>query len=222
MAPRIVLIHALGESGPAISQAFADAWPDARLVNLLDDSLSVDRRDEGELSDNMIDRFQTLTDYAVGTGAEAILFTCSAFHEAIYKARANLDIPVLTPDEAMMERALEFARSESGPRITMLATFAPTLATATAAMEAIAAAAGKSVQVNAVHVEGALEALQGGDAATHERLIVQCAAALPETDVILLAQFTMASSAPAVAAAVTCPVLTSPTTSVAKLKHLLD
>jgi len=217
MQPRIVLIHALSESGPAIEKAFADGWPDVRLVNLLDDSLSVDRREEGELTEKMVDRFQTLTDYAVRSGADAILFTCSAFHEAIYKARADLEIPVLTPDEAMMEQALAH-----GTRITMMATFEPTLATATAAMNKIAADAGKSVEVNAVHVPGALEALQGGDAATHDQRIVDCAANLPASDVILLAQFSMAHTVAAVRGAVSCPVLTSPVTSVAKLKGLLS
>ena len=117
----------------------------------------------------------------------------------------------------MMEQALAH-----GTRITMMATFEPTLATATAAMNKIAADAGKSVEVNAVHVPGALEALQGGDAATHDQRIVDCAANLPASDVILLAQFSMAHTVDAVRGAVSCPVLTSPVTSVAKLKGLLS
>jgi Asp/Glu/hydantoin racemase len=213
---RIVLIHALSASIAPIQAAFAQAWPAAEAVNLMDDSLSVDRARDGCLSAHMTARFKTLTDYAVGNDADAVLFTCSAFHEAIDAARADLSIPVLTPDEAMMERALEI-----GGRIRMLATFEPTLATATQAMHVIAARAGKAVDVQAVHVVDALAALQAGDSARHERLIVSCAAQQTDCDVILLAQFSMSSAAAAVQAAVACPVLTSPATAVAKLKTLL-
>ncbi|MEM7407557.1 MAG: aspartate/glutamate racemase family protein, partial [Pseudomonadota bacterium] len=161
-APRIVLIHALDSSIEPITSAFAQGWPEARLVNLMDDSLSVDRAAEGCLTPAMTARFDALTRYAVSTGADGILFTCSAFHEAIYAARANVDIPVLTPDEAMMEKALV-----AGSKITMLATFEPTLATSKAAMEQIAGAAGRQVEVHSVHVPEALAALQGGDPQAH-------------------------------------------------------
>ena len=213
---RVVLIHALSASIEPIQNAFASAWPEAEAVNLMDDSLSVDRANDGCLTEHMTARFKTLTDYACGNGADAVLFTCSAFHAAIDAARADLALPVLTPDEAMMERALEL-----GPRIRMLATFEPTLATATAAMHAIALRAGVDIDVQAVHVEGALAALQSGDAARHQQLIVECAARQTDCDVMLLAQFSMSDTAAAVAAVVSCPVLTSPATAVEKLKRLL-
>src|SRR4051794_17843378 len=37
---RIALVHALKHSIAPIEASFAQAWPDARLMNLLDDSLS--------------------------------------------------------------------------------------------------------------------------------------------------------------------------------------
>ncbi len=37
---RIALIHALRHSPPPIEAAFARAWPEAVLMNLLDDSIS--------------------------------------------------------------------------------------------------------------------------------------------------------------------------------------
>jgi aspartate/glutamate racemase len=214
--PRIALIHALQGSLPPIASAFAEDWPEAQTLNILDDSLSVDRAAEGYLSEQMKHRFQTLTDYAVDNGADAILFTCSAFHEAIGMAAAKHKLPVLTPDEAMMERAVA-----SGKRIGMLATFEPTLETASHALRTIAAAHGREVDIHAEWVPGALEALQSGDAAGHEALIVEAARGLPDLDALMLAQFTMSVCAPAVRAAVSVPVLTSPHTSVAKLKRLL-
>ena len=46
--PRIALIHALAHSIRPINDAFAAAWPEARLMNLFDDSLSADTLLRGE------------------------------------------------------------------------------------------------------------------------------------------------------------------------------
>ena len=104
--PRIALIHALRESQVPIWEAFAADWPEARTTNLLDDSLSADLAAEGELTADMIGRFLTLGRYAASTGADAILFTCSAFGPAIAAVQQDLDIPVLTPNEAAFEEAI--------------------------------------------------------------------------------------------------------------------
>src|SRR3954451_12992860 len=123
-SPRIALIHALKHSIAPIEAAFAKAWPEARLMNLLDDSLSSDLARDGKLNDAMTERFLSLGRYAAGTGADAILFTCSAFGPCIEAvARAQAPMPVLKPNEAMVEQAAARAR-----RIGLLATFAPTLA----------------------------------------------------------------------------------------------
>jgi hypothetical protein len=85
--PRIALIHATRLSIDPIAAAFAQHCPDAQLMNVLDDSLSRDRERDGELTHAMIDRFVDLATYAKGTGADAILFTCSAFGPAIERSR---------------------------------------------------------------------------------------------------------------------------------------
>jgi hypothetical protein len=103
---RIALIHALKHSLQPIEASFARLWPEARLMNLLDDSLSADLARDGGLTDVMTERFLRLGRYAAGTGADAILFTCSAFGPCIEAvARAHAPMPVLKPNEAMIEQA---------------------------------------------------------------------------------------------------------------------
>src|SRR3954464_1753964 len=120
---RITLVHALKHSIVPIEASFAKLWPDAQLMNLLDDSLSADLARDGALTDAMTERFLSLGRYAAGTGADAILFTCSAFGPCIDAvAREHAPMPVLKPNEAMVEQA-----AARGRRIGLLASFAPTL-----------------------------------------------------------------------------------------------
>jgi len=207
---RITLIHALKHSIQPIEASFARLWPEARLMNLLDDSLSADLARDGGLSDAMTKRFLRLGGYAASTGSDAILFTCSAFGPCIEAvARDHAPMPVLKPNEAMIERAVSQAR-----RVGLLSTFAPTLASMPAEFP-------DSVVLVPKLAEGALAALDRGDRAEHDRLVVQAADDLRDCDVIALAQYSMAPAADGVAQATGRPVLTTPDSAVLKLKKML-
>jgi hypothetical protein len=207
---RITLIHALKHSIAPIEAAFATAWPEARLMNLLDDSLSADLARDGALNDAMTERFLALGDYATATGADAILFTCSAFGPCVEAvAAAHAPMPVLKPNEAMIEQAVTM-----GKRIGLLSTFPPTLASMPPEFPA-------SVEVVPKLAAGALAALDRGDRATHDRLIAEASRDLRDCDVIALAQFSIAATAPMVVEATGRPVVTTPDSAVRKLMKLL-
>ena len=213
---RIALIHALKHSIAPIEDAFARLWPAARLANLLDDSLSADLARDGTLTPAMTDRFLALARYAKASGADGVLFTCSAFGPCIEAcAREFSPLPVLKPNEAMIEDALALVGARG--RVGLLATFAPTLDS----MPAEFAAAAPGLTVVAKLAEGALGALDRGDAAAHDGAAVDAAMALRSCDVIALAQFSLARAAPAIAAATGRRVLTTPDSAVSKLKRLL-
>ncbi len=209
---RIALIHALTHSVAPINQAFARHWPQAELMNLLDDSLSSDLA-KGSLDAHMHARFQTLGDYAVDCGVDGILFTCSAFGPCIDAvARRHANIPVLKPNEAMVAEA-----AAQGKRIGLLATFASTLASMPAEFPS-------TVSVDTELAEGALAALEAGDLAKHDALAAQAAQRLLERgcDLIALAQFSLARAADTVRQAVPVPVLTTVDSAVAKLQRQLS
>jgi hypothetical protein len=213
---RIALIHALKHSIVPIEQAFARLWPDARLANLLDDSLSADLAREGALTPAMTERFLTLARYAASCGADGILFTCSAFGPCIDAcARELAQMPVLKPNEAMIEEAVAVA----GPtgRIGLLATFAPTLATMPAEFAAVAPA----ITLVPALASQSLAALDRGDAAEHDRLAGEAARALEGCDVVALAQFSLSSAVAEVARTTGRTVLTTPDSAVRKLQRLL-
>ncbi len=213
--PRIALIHALRHSPPPAMAAMAAGWPEAEPMNLMDDSLAADRAASGAVTPAIVDRFLTLGRYAVGAGAGGILFTCSAFASAIAACKAALPVPVLTPNEAAIEAALEM-----GPRIGLLATFGPTLESLAEEIRDIAAAGGHAPVLVHQVVPAALDALNRGERQLHDRLVIEAADQVTDVDVLLLAQFSMAAIAPQLNQH-TRPVLTTPALAVAKLRRLV-
>jgi Asp/Glu/hydantoin racemase len=214
---RIGLVHALAQSVAPINEALAREWPQALRMNLLDDSLSTDLArsvaagSEG-LDAAMHQRFETLAAYAEATGAQAILFTCSAFGpciEAVAARRAHM--PVLKPNEAMVAEA-----AATGARIGLVATFAPTLASLPHEFP-------PGTDVRTALAPGALQALEAGDAARHDALAVEAARGLAARGctVIALAQFSLARARPAVEQALGLPVLTTPDSAVRLLRQRL-
>ena len=96
---RIALIHALPVSIAPVEEAFERLWPEARTVNLTDDSLAGDLAAAGTLQPEMTDRFLALARYSAMSGADAILFTCSAFGPCIEACQEELaPLPVLKPN----------------------------------------------------------------------------------------------------------------------------
>lgn len=214
-APRIVLIHATPVAMAPIAQAFARDWPEAELTNRLDDGLMRDRDREGLLSEAMIDRFMAFVRQGYAAGADGILATCSAFGAAIERLSAELPVPVLKPNAAMFDAALDH-----GDRIGMVATFGP----AVAGMEAEfrEAAAGRSAHLRTMVADGALDRLRAGDATGHDRIVADAAATLGDCDAVMLAQFSMATAIGAVRQRVTMPVLDAPGAAVRRLRALVE
>jgi len=209
---RIALVHAVKVAIAPVEEAFRRHWPEAELSNLLDDSLSRDRNRDGALTPQLSRRIASLAQYGVDAGANAVLYTCSAFGDAIEAVKREQKVPVLRPNEAMLAEALRHGR-----RIGMLATFAPTVP----ALEGELRALDPQIGVQSVCVPEAMAALEAGDGATHDRLLALAAPKLGACDAIMLAQFSTARAREAVARAVSCPVLTSPDSAVRRLKELV-
>lgn len=213
---RVALIHAVKPAMAPVHQAFARLWPEAECTDLLDTALAVDRARDGELTPAMFGRIAALADYAAGTGAAAILYTCSAFGEAIEAAAARSAVPVLKPNEAMFETALT-----AGRNIGMLATFAASVAGMEDEFRQLTARRRSRARLETLCVADARAALDAGDGVAHDRLLAEAAPQLKHCDAVLLAHFSTARAEAAVQAAISTPVLTAPGAAVEKLKSLV-
>ena len=214
--PRIFLIHATALAMPAIQASFGRLWPEARISNLLDDSLSTDLQEQGSITPSMFGRFKTLVEYAYRSGGRGIIFTCSSFGPAIDACKKIVPIPVLKPNEAMIEEALQY-----GDRIALLATFDPAIQPISDEFHEYARTLGRKLEILPVVVPNALEALRRGDIVGHDEFIAEEAKRAMACDVVCFAQFSMTSAAKRCAEVSGRPVLTTPDSAVAKLKCLL-
>ncbi len=212
----ITLLHVHKDAMNAAVTAFERGWPEARISNILEDGLFEWIRETGGIVPEMYAAFERLTDYAVDRGADGILYSCSAFRECIDACIEKHDLPMLKPNDAMIEAALD-----AGDRIAVLATVGPTISSVSAEIEEMAGRRGRNVMLVPYMIDHAFDAMAAGDGETHDRLVSDAAAKVEDVDVIVLAQFTLSRAVPAVSRATDIPVLNSPGAAVAKMRTLL-
>lgn len=221
-ARRIVLIHALTDSLQPSREAFNRVWPEARVHNVVDDSLSVDLSIEGGISERMFERIFALGTYAASTGAQdertdAILFACSAFGPAIDRVKHTLSVPVLRPNEAAFEKALN-----AGDRIALVVSFEEALPPLMAELQHMACERGQKITISTAVATGALEALKVGDTGNHDAIVASTAANLKDVDALVLCQFSLARAATSIASRPGRSIFTTPDSAVEKLKTILQ
>jgi hypothetical protein len=214
MSKRIALIHATPVAIQPVVEAFRRDWSEVDTFNVLDDALSADLARVGTLNEALKQRIAILATYAMGIGVDGILYTCSAFGVAIETVARR--IPVLKPNEAMFEEALQ-----RGSRIGLLATFQPSIPSLEQEFVEMARAHDTNVTLESACVPEAMAALTAGNAEQHDHLIAAAAPQLAHCDVVMLAQFSMARARSAVHHVLGDKVLTSPESAVTKLKAVL-
>ncbi|MFD4638164.1 AroM family protein [Lentzea sp. NPDC058436] len=196
----VALVHATPAPMAPAADAFATAMPDARLWNVLDDTLITDAEQAGSLTPELRDRMRTLIGYAVDSGADAVLLTCSIYGPVT--AELDHPVPVLPPDRALFEEVARLAPA----RVLVLG---PAEAGARDTADRLRAHLGAGAVVEGVAVAGVRDALAAGDVAHAAELVVSTVRA-HDTDVVVLGQFSLAPVAEAVAAALDVPVLSAP------------
>ncbi|WP_324689827.1 aspartate/glutamate racemase family protein [Cobetia sp. D5] len=213
---RIVLVHAVNIAMAPIHSAFARQWPEAELVNLLDDALGRDRDNQDIPQQALDERIASLGRHALSCGADAVLYTCSAFGPAIEQVASQSRIPVYKPNEAMFEAALEY-----GDRIGMIGTFSPAMQSMHAEFEALSRARNRGASLEIRCLPEANQALREGDEVKHNHLICDALPSLAHCDVILLAHFSTATALDNARRDSACPVLSSPEAAVIALRRVL-
>ena len=215
MPKRIFLVHPTMLAMPPVDQAFKTLWPDATIVNVLDESLYNDIPADGKLAPEIFTRLSNLFRHCELSRADGIVFSGSTFGPAVEEARKTVTIPVLRIEEAMMDEA-----ATHGGSVLLACTQKRAQPVVRGTLEAAAKRTGKPIAITELWVSGAREALVKGDNDTHDRLIAEQSAAAGDFDQIVFGMMSMAPAKTKMSPALARKVLTAGEATVARMKQL--
>lgn len=213
---KITIVHTSLVSHAHLNQLFKEIIPEAKIQNIVDDSLLAEVSDVGHVTPGIINRMCKYFQSAELIGSDLIFNQCSSVGEAAAAAAKTVSVPVLRVDEAMAEKAVEL-----GKKIAVVATVASTVEPSCNLVRQKAAAAEKDVEVVPYLVDGAMWALIHEGQEKHNRLVKDTVVkAAEECDVVVLSQGSMVVLLPELTD-IQKPVLSSPEMGVRKARQLL-
>jgi hypothetical protein len=214
---RILLVHAYHPSMAPIAEAFATGWPEAQVLNLLDEALYSDVSPEGVMDPDIPERVASILRHAEKSRADGVVFTGSTFGPAVDAAKTTIGIPVLKADEAMAEIIAEKAEKP-----VIVCTARRALPVIRGNIEAKVAERGRVLSLGEWWVAGAKDAIVAGDNATHDRLIAEAVKNNNAGhDMIAFGQVSMVPAKRLLTAEIAARVITSAEASVIRMRELV-
>ena len=191
---------------PLFSGLAKQILPEFETFHMSDESLIRATIRAGGLTATTRRRLVATIQSARDAGADGVMVTCSSIGEGTALARQVFDFPIFRIDEAMAMAAVE-----RGRRIGVAATLRTTLEPTLRLLAETAARQGRDVELVSSLCEGAFEAVLAGDTEQHDSLVRESLIRLrAETDVVVLAQASMARVLAQMNPNGGAPVLTSP------------
>ncbi len=212
---RVVMIHAVAESMQPTKLAFQEVFPEAELVNLLDEGLFLDFGDQ--LTPSLRRRMTQLICYSAEYGAQAIGLACSVYTPMVEMVCEVVDVPIVSSYGPVMVEAVH-----AGPRVGLIAAVPATLRDAEYFLQQAARECGASTEVYPRLAEDLMDVKRyEGEAAFCRRLTEEVDKLAPQVDAVLLTQFSMASALAHLRSTATVPLLSAPHSCARCLKELL-
>ena len=214
---RIALISATPLAiGPAAA-AMSEAFPNGTVWNLLDDRLLADAQREGGITEPLAARMDQLIDMAIAGGADGVLLTCSQ-----YGARADVrdavadGVVVLSADGPLFAEAV----AKHPARLLLVASLESAAADSSERLSAAFATAGVSTEIRTLVVPAASKPLPADRLG--EVLADAVATVDADYELIVIAQFSLAPAAGALAERFGVPTLDGPRAAAARLAAETD
>jgi hypothetical protein len=221
--PIVTLIHATPEAVPPVVEALARIRP-IRVLNQLDEALLSEIDRHNGLTSECVDRMATQLTLAANAGSSVILTTCNSYSVAVLqelRPAMPSTPPIVIIDELMIRRALDHAS------FSVVGTVSAGLDSQRALIEALGAERTRqgepvSVVTYVLRAE-AFAALAAGHPEEHDRIIsFEILRALDSSEVVVLAQASMARVVPLLPATLRGRVLTSPRLAAEEVDRLLS
>jgi Asp/Glu/hydantoin racemase len=109
--PKIALISSTRAIFASMDAAFKIVFPEAEIVQILDETLLILFRQDGGLSVRSRRKALQMALSAQDAGVDGVLVTCSSLSPAVDELRSFLTVPIVKIDEPMIEYAVQKAES---------------------------------------------------------------------------------------------------------------
>ena len=218
MKTPVAFLHTSPAAIPPLMKYYTDQAPDIEITNQLDDGLlRLFARDDEATAEVRLRDMLVAARYVYG--ARAAMVTCSSVtRRVMLNLLPVANIPLFKIDDPMAEAAVRAGRT-----LGIAVTFPPTVKTTTALLQQAAADAGRTVELEALVVEDAYDALLSGNVERHDELLLNGVNDLARlgVDAIVLAQVSMARILPAIEGRFSVPVFSSLPSSLERLRGIL-
>jgi len=211
-SPRIALISATPLAIAPAAAAMKSAFPTGVVWNLLDDRLLADAQAEGGITERLASRMDRMIEAAIADGADGVLLTCSQYGGRAEVRDADVDgVAVLSADGPLFEEAI----AKDPATVLLVASLESAAADSAERLGAAFSDAGRSPELRTLVVPAAAKPLP--QESLESALIAAIEEAGGERGLIVLAQFSLAPAAAAIAARFDAPVLDGPAAAARKL-----
>ena len=213
---RVTMIHAIAESIPPVRLAFDEEFPEAEVINVLDESLLVDFDDQ--LTPDLRRRITNIIGYCQANKADAIGLACSVYAPVVESAKDLVHVPLVSSYGPVMADAVT-----AGPRIGLIASVASTMQDSKYYLHLAADEAGVEIEPQLCLAEDLVTVMRAeGQSGLERRLEEEVLKIASKVDGVLLTQFSFAAALAHLEKVSPIPVLSAPHSSARTLKKLLS
>jgi aspartate/glutamate racemase len=218
MSKTLAIIHTTPVTVDPLKGLAKKYLPDFDVINFVDDSILPQLGRNGGKLEEVQERLIQYARYAEQVGANVILNACSSVGAIVDLARKDVTIPIIRIDEAMAEEAIK-----RGKRIGVVATLSTTLNPTLKLLQNKAKEFSKNIEFDSVLAEEAYKCLISGDKEGHDEVLAKVLDELSrKTDVVVLAQASMARVLEKLSKEQQGNFLTSPELGMARVKQTIE
>jgi len=166
MGRKVGMVHAGCFNVRLFNELTSEIMPNVEVVHLVDEGLP--SLSGEQFRERVVRRLRTLASFAEESGAEVVMFTCTAFGRLSDEVKVAVSVPVLAVLEVIVDEAMDLSDC-----FGILGTHPDTVAYASQIIEEQAALRGKKVEVKTSLCPGAFDALRHEDWDTHDRIVLE-------------------------------------------------
>jgi aspartate/glutamate racemase len=218
MSTKVAVLHTTPVTVEPLKELASNMIPECKVLNFVDDSILPQLAENGGDIEDIEERLIQYAKNAEQVGADVILNACSSVGEVVAKAREQLSVPIVRIDEAMAEKAIK-----QGNQIGVVATLSTTLDPTLRLLQEKARDFNRTVEFKPKLAEEAYKCLIAGDKKGHDTTLAKTLMEIAkETDVVVLAQASMARVVSTLPEKQQKKFLSSPELGMEKVRQVLE